>query len=346
MQSGLFSGWFFPMLLDRVLAPVADAVKKKKKVTFFLGAGISTSCGIPDFRSPKTGLYANLQKLNLPYPEAVFDLDYFRDSPKAFYTLCEELYPGRYVPSKFHFLIRLFQEKKLLKRVYTQNIDTLERIAGVKGDFIVEAHGSFANSHCIDCDEPMPTEELTRQMFSNDDGIPKCARCTGYVKPDIVFFGEGLPERFFSMWEKESQDVELAVVAGTSLTVHPFASLPTECPKLLLRVLVNKDVVGDFATRKRRSDIIVQEECDHFAETLASLLGWREELEALWNEANEAEKNKTTKGITIPTDTTEKGLESKGQSGSVNVKTDEEKPDKKADDGETDLVDRIKKLDI
>jgi NAD-dependent histone deacetylase SIR2 len=108
------------------------------------GAGISTSAGIPDFRSPDTGLYANLARLNLPYAEAVFDISYFRNNPLPFYTLAQELYPGKYRPTITHSFIRLLVEKGLLLKLFTQNIDCLEREAGVPEDLIVEAHGSFA----------------------------------------------------------------------------------------------------------------------------------------------------------------------------------------------------------
>jgi NAD-dependent histone deacetylase SIR2 len=108
------------------------------------GAGISTSAGIPDFRSPETGLYANLARLNLPYAEAVFDISYFRDKPEPFYTLAQELYPGKYRPTITHSFITLLHKKGLLLKLFTQNIDCLEREAGVPGDTIIEAHGSFA----------------------------------------------------------------------------------------------------------------------------------------------------------------------------------------------------------
>ena len=108
------------------------------------GAGISTSAGIPDFRSPETGLYANLERLNLPHPEAVFELSFFRENPLPFYTLAQELYPGKYRPTITHSFINLLHEKGLLLKLFTQNIDCLEREAGVPGDLIIEAHGSFA----------------------------------------------------------------------------------------------------------------------------------------------------------------------------------------------------------
>ncbi|ODV82208.1 NAD-dependent deacetylase sirtuin-2 [Suhomyces tanzawaensis NRRL Y-17324] len=275
------------------LAPLVNAIKENKKVTFFTGAGTSTSAGIPDFRSPKTGLYANLAKLNLPYAEAVFDIDYFRENPGAFYTLASELYPGNFPPTKFHYLIRLLQDKKLLKRVYTQNIDTLERLAGVDEDYLVEAHGSFAKNHCIDCSEAMSTDELKKQMNNKEvnKGIPTCAKCKGLVKPDIVFFGEGLPERFFKLWAEEADDVEIAIVAGTSLTVYPFASLPGEVDKKALRVLVNNELVGAFKAKKRKSDIWVKE-CDKFAEDLCAELGWSDQLEALVKQTKDVSEEK------------------------------------------------------
>lgn len=276
--------------LTKSLAPVVKAIQTgDKKVTFFEGAGISTSAGIPDFRSPDTGLYSNLAKLDLPYAEAVFDIDYFKENPKAFYTLAHELYPGKFMPTKFHYLIRLFQDKGLLKRVYTQNIDTLERVAGVEDEYIVEAHGSFAKNHCIDCQTEMLTEELKKKMFDKlvNEGIPTCHKCNGYVKPDIVFFGEALPLRFFDMWDEDADEVEIAIVAGTSLTVYPFASLPAEVTNKALRLLINKEVVGDFKHGKRKTDIVSIVDCDEAAVVLAELLGWGEELEEL------IEENKT-----------------------------------------------------
>ena len=266
--------------LEKALGPLVKAIKDGKKVTFFNGAGISTSAGIPDFRSHKTGLYANLAKLDLPFAEAVFDIDYFKENPKPFYTLAEELYPGKFPPTKFHHFIKLIQNRGQLHRVYTQNIDTLERLAGVDDEFIVEAHGSFAKNFCVDCHKEMSIDTLKKHMKDEaKNGIPTCEHCGGYVKPNIVFFGEGLPTRFFDSWDDDSDEVEVAVVSGTSLTVFPFASLPTEVNKKCIRVLVNKEKVGDFGRRKL--DIIALHDCDHIAETLARLLGWEKELDKL-----------------------------------------------------------------
>ncbi|KAK6465223.1 putative histone deacetylase-like protein [Scheffersomyces coipomensis] len=282
--------------IPKLLQPIAEEIKKGKKVTFFNGAGISTKAGIPDFRSPKTGLYANLAKLNLPYAEAVFDIDYFRESPEAFYTLADELYPGKFAPTKYHHLIRLLQDKNQLRRVYTQNIDTLERIAGVRDEFIIEAHGSFAKNHCIDCSEEMSTERV-KELMSNkekNNGVPICESCKGYVKPDIVFFGEGLPEKLFETWSEDEKEIEIALVGGTSLTVYPFASFPLELHKDCTRVLINRERVGNFT---RKKDTVLLHDCDEIATELCELLGWASELEALvkaeLNESNVEENEET-----------------------------------------------------
>ena len=266
--------------------------KKDVKVAFFVGAGISTNCGIPDFRSPKTGLYANLKRLNLPYPEAVFDIEYFRKKPKAFYTLAEELFPGKFVPSKFHYFIKLCQDKGLLKRCYTQNIDTLERIAGVSDDKILEAHGSFSGNHCIECDHEMSDKELREYMDKNE--IPTCFNCKGYVKPDIVFFGEALPAKMWDFWEEDIDDIDLAIVAGTSLAVYPFANLPAEVNKKATRVLINREICGDFQSKPRKTDMVLQEDCDKIVDLICERLEWSAELEELIIEGKKQIKGEST----------------------------------------------------
>ncbi|SCU78658.1 LADA_0A06744g1_1 [Lachancea dasiensis] len=255
------------------------------KVIFMVGAGISTSCGIPDFRSPGTGLYDNLAKLNLPFAEAVFDIDFFEKNPEPFYTLAKELYPGNYEPSNFHYLMRLFQDKGKLHRVYTQNIDTLERAAGILPDNLVEAHGSFAKNHCIKCHKVF-VQEIFEQAINEDKEFLKCVHCNGLIKPQIVFFGENLPSLFFSSWDDDCAKLgedHIVIVAGTSLAVYPFASLPTEVPKITNRSLINLQRVGDFKNNPRKSDVIYLGSSDHAAEQLAAELGWLDDLKILTN---------------------------------------------------------------
>ena len=122
------------------------------------GAGISTGAGIPDFRSPVTGLYSRLEKYNLPYPEALFDITFFR----------------------------LLDKKQKLLRVFTQNIDTLEHLAGLDHDKIVEAHGSFAHARCVSCQKTVTTEWLREKVKSGQ--VARCEQrscCVKKVVPPI-----------------------------------------------------------------------------------------------------------------------------------------------------------------
>ena len=116
---------------------------RAKNIVCIVGAGASVSAGIPDFRTPGTGLYDNLAKYNLPEgkPESVFDLEYFKTDPLPFYALAKELYPGEFKPTPCHQFLLLLHAKKLLRRVYTQNIDGLESIVGLPESQCVQCHG-------------------------------------------------------------------------------------------------------------------------------------------------------------------------------------------------------------
>ncbi|RYN77419.1 NAD-dependent protein deacetylase hst2-1 [Alternaria tenuissima] len=271
-----------PQTLEaRTLEALAQYVKdgRAQKIVVMTGAGISTSAGIPDFRSPETGLYANLSRLNLPYPEAVFDIDFFRKTPEPFYALAQELYPGKFRPTITHSFISLLHQKGLLLKLFTQNIDCLEREAGVPGDKIIEAHGSFASQCCIDCKKSYPKERMNEAI--RDKSVPHCvdSSCNGLVKPEIVFFGEQLPSAFFDNRSLPAQ-ADLCIVMGTSLSVHPFASLPQLCEDQTPRLLINSERVGDMG--QRTDDVLLLEDCDSGVRKLAEACGWLGELEALW----------------------------------------------------------------
>lgn len=199
---------------------VVDAWQKGafKNIVTMVGAGISTSAGIPDFRSPSSGLYHNLAAYNLPYPEAIFELDYFRENPQAFFRLAKELYPGTFKPTPSHYFVKMLQDKGLLLRHYSQNIDTLERLAGIDHEKLVEAHGTFYTNHCLDCNKEYSMEWVKVEIFA--DNVPTCTSCNGIVKPDIVFFGENLPERFHVLPHRDFKQCDLLIIMGTSLTVQ------------------------------------------------------------------------------------------------------------------------------
>ena len=144
--------------LDALIDDIMN--RKFKKILVLTGAGISTPSGIPDFRTPGTGIYDNLAKFNVPYPEAIFEKEYFKRNPKPFFRIAKDLLPNKrqYKPNKIHYFIRLLQEKKILHRLYTQNIDSLETLAGIRPDKLVEAHGSFKSAKCTKCSNIFPSD--------------------------------------------------------------------------------------------------------------------------------------------------------------------------------------------
>ncbi|GAB5578283.1 NAD-dependent protein deacetylase sirtuin-3 [Prionailurus iriomotensis] len=282
-----------------------------QKAVVMVGAGVSTPSGIPDFRSPRSGLYSNLQRYDLPYPEAIFELTFFHHNPKPFFALAKELHPGSYRPNVIHYFLRLLHDKGLLLRLYTQNIDGLERakVAGIPASKLVEAHGSFASATCTVCRRPFPGKDVWDEVMV--DRIPRCPVCTGIVKPDIVFFGETLPQRFL-LHVVDFPMADVLLILGTSLErllrctdvviltrsaerpslsaplVEPFASLSEAVRSSVPRLLINRDLVGPFAWRPRSRDVVQLGDMVHSVERLVELLGWTEELRDLMRQ--EAEK--------------------------------------------------------
>ncbi|ELT89185.1 hypothetical protein CAPTEDRAFT_162715 [Capitella teleta] len=256
------------------------------------GAGISTGSGIPDFRTPGTGLYDNLQQYSIPQPQAIFDRNYFEGNPRPFLTLAKELYPGKYQPNSIHYFLRLLHEKGLLLRVYTQNIDGLERMAGIPPLKIVEAHGSFQTASCIRCRQPHSPDEIKSAIMSGS--IPRCRRsgCLGLVKPDIVFFGEDLPKRFF-YYLKDFPQADLLIVMGTSLEVEPFAEIVDSVRHYIPRILFNRVAVGPFRVRRRMNDVCSLGDLDTNVTYFAKMLGWSADLKNLIKKHQESEPKAT-----------------------------------------------------
>ncbi|KAG0208462.1 NAD-dependent protein deacetylase sirtuin-2 [Mortierella sp. GBA30] len=262
------------ILKDGTVHAVADLInaQKIKNIIVMTGAGISTAAGIKDFRSPGTGLYSDLEKYNLPFPEAVFDLDFFK-------------------PTLTHYLLPLLAEKNLLLRSYTQNIDSLERLAGLDEDLLVEAHGSFATSKCVQCEMTSDSAWVKKHIMDGD--IPYCQRCSGLVKPGITFFGESLPLRFTKMVESDFESCDLLIVLGTSLKVEPFNKLIAKVSPRCPRLLINREKAGeelhsgfDFDDKLKytfQRDSLFLGSCDEGVKKLAALCGWEDELQALYD---------------------------------------------------------------
>ncbi|XP_042201332.1 NAD-dependent protein deacetylase sirtuin-2 isoform X3 [Callorhinchus milii] len=298
MRTGLQDPPAQKVLDECSLSGVAKYILSGKcnRIICIVGAGISTSAGIPDFRSPGTGIYDNLKQYELPYPEAIFEIDYFKKHPKPFFELAKELFPSQLKPTICHYFIRMLRDKKLLLRCYTQNIDTLERVVGLSDRHLIEAHGTFYRSHCVNklCMKKYDFDWMKDKIFTQT--IPFCQNCYSLVKPDIVFFGEGLPEKFFEAMQMDFPSCDLLMIMGTSLQVQPFASLVNRVPRSTPRLYINKErfpkkdtlkeflglsVQLDFHSGKAYRDVAYIGLCDDGCLDLAELLGWKEELEKI-----------------------------------------------------------------
>ena len=224
-------------------------INQDSKTIFFGGAGVSTESGIPDFRG-KDGLYN--QKHNYD-PEYLLSLTGFRAHPDAFWEFYREmLLLSNVKPNKGHLALAKLEKDGKLQAIVTQNIDHLHELAGSKN--VYHLHGTIMTNHCLTCNQAYSFDEI-QQMPT----IPKC-HCGGIIKPDVVFFEEMLPE---DAWQKSLDAIRQAntlIVAGTSLSVYPAASLITEFSGENL-IIINRDETGaeDMAT------IVIR---DSFAEVL------------------------------------------------------------------------------
>ncbi|KAJ5606166.1 hypothetical protein N7510_008947 [Penicillium lagena] len=166
---------------------IDDAVRllrESKNVIVLTGAGISTSLGIPDFRSKDTGLYSRLEHLGLSDPQEVFDIHIFREDPSIFFSIAKDILPTEKKYSPTHGFIRLLQDKGKLLTNYTQNIDNIEANAGVLPEKIVQCHGSFATATCMKCNFKVSGDAIFNDI--KDGAIPECTACQKRIAEDAL----------------------------------------------------------------------------------------------------------------------------------------------------------------
>lgn len=217
--------------------------KKYKNIIFMVGAGISTTAGIPDFRS-KTGLFHQLQeKYGMDSPEEFFQKKTFLEKPEFFYEFCKIFDLSHIKPTLTHKFMKYMVEQGNVKYVFTQNIDGLELKAKIPVEKIVFAHGSFTEGHCAKCNKKVDIQKINEGI--NNGNIIYCEICGGPCKPNVVFYGEDLSEDFYKKAD-ESRDCDLVIIMGTSLQVYPFAKIPKLLKIESWKVVFNRDKVGNF----------------------------------------------------------------------------------------------------
>ena len=201
---------------DGKIQQLKELIAESENIVFLGGAGVSTESGIPDFRSG-TGIYN--QDSGVTYrPIDIIAHDFFMENPEVFFDFYKRklIYPDAR-PNKAHkALVRLEKQGKL-KAIITQNIDNLHQEAGSK--CVIELHGSVFRNYCMDCGKKFDIEYIASQ-----EGIPKCDKCGGIVRPDIVLYEENLEHENVDAAIKACKKCDLFIIAGTSLTVYPAAT--------------------------------------------------------------------------------------------------------------------------
>jgi len=235
-------------------------IEQAGRVFALTGAGVSTLCGIPDFRTDKSGIWDRFEQ------SKIFDIDVFRREPHLFYEFAREyIYTMKNVkPGAAHLLLAELERRGMLCGVATQNIDGLHQAAGSK--VVFELHGNPRSSHCILCGRKYSLEDTEERL--KDVSYPACD-CGGPIKPDVIFYGEPLPERTLREAIEEAMSSALLLVLGTSLVVYPAASIPHFALSSGARLLIFNKTPTPF---DGEATIIIREDLKDVCEFLLDYL--------------------------------------------------------------------------
>lgn len=221
-------------------------IEENNNIVFFGGAGVSTESNIPDFRS-QSGIYS---KKTYPYrAETMISSDFFYDHPDEFYDFYfnEMVYPNAQ-PNAAHIALAKLEEQGKLQAVITQNIDGLHQLAGSRE--VLELHGSIHRNRCRRCHAAYTLEDMLKQK----DGIPRCPKCNGILKPEVVLYGESLDQQVIERAVAFIASADVVIVGGTSLVVYPAAGLLQYFRGKKL-VLINKEETA----MDSRADLVIHD---------------------------------------------------------------------------------------
>lgn len=211
----------FPPAIQDSIEFAGELLRKAERGVVLTGAGLSTPSGIPDFRSEGTGLWAHDEPLE------VASLGTFRTHPERFYAwfrpLASQIFDAQ--PNPAHLELARLEQHGRLQHVITQNIDMLHQKAGAA--HVIEMHGSLGTLSCTQCFGKVAALPYL-QPFVREGTIPRCPDCHAVLKPDVILFGEELPQKAWAAAQRASRNCDLMIVAGSSLEVLPVAGLPMQ----------------------------------------------------------------------------------------------------------------------
>ena len=219
-------------------------IENSGNIVFFGGAGVSTESGIPDFRG-EAGSYKTVSEYGVR-PETILSHTFFMKEPEIFFDYYKNflLYPDA-KPNSAHYALAELEKRGKLKAVITQNIDNLHQKAGSKN--VLELHGTLYRNYCMKCGA-----EYDINFVINGENVPKCKKCAGIVRPDVVLYEESLNSDTLSKAIRFISEADMLIVGGTSLAVYPAAGLINYYNGNRL-VLINKGTTGFDS----RADLII-----------------------------------------------------------------------------------------
>jgi NAD-dependent deacetylase len=204
-----------------LMARAAELIQRARKVVVFTGAGISTESGIPDFRSPG-GIWERFDPEDFTYQKFIADPEARR---RQWQLLWKERLVEEVKPNPAHYAIVELNRLGKLDCVVTQNVDSLHRRAGLPDEKVFELHGSTQRVVCLQCHRRYALEQVRARLDAGEE-VPDCEACHGILKPDIVLFGEMLPEDVFDRAAECARACDLCLVIGSTLVVYPAALIP------------------------------------------------------------------------------------------------------------------------
>ena len=207
--------------LEPLINQAADLIISSGKIVVFTGAGISTESGIPDFRSPG-GLWSKFDPDDFTYQKFISDPASRR---RHWQLLWGQRLAREVKPNPAHYAIAALDGLGKLDCVITQNVDNLHQAAGVPQDKVFELHGNMQRVICLGCGRRYPTAQIRARLDKGKE-VPDCMSCHGILKPDVILFGEALPEAVLNEATSRSHDCDLFIVIGSALVVYPAALMP------------------------------------------------------------------------------------------------------------------------
>lgn len=251
------------LLMNDQIEKIADFIVNAKRIVIFVGAGLSTESGIPDFRSPG-GVWDKYDPENFYFENFLSN----EASREKYWQMATEMYESMKdaKPNQAHLAVAELEKLGLLDCLITQNIDGLHFKAGNSPEKVLELHGTAMYVRCLGCNKQYDRDAIQLRI-ARGDKAPRCHECTGLLKPATISFGQSMPERETREAYERSAICDLFIVIGSSLVVHPAAYMPVVAHKGGAKlIIINRDdtACDDIA------DILVKAQA---GPTMASVLG-------------------------------------------------------------------------